>query len=120
MNWQNFKFFTDMLIDSGLTAILGVIPQCEDRKLIVSDVEKSFWQYIDFLAKNGFKISQHGYRHLYDSSGETLLKGNFRSEFAGLSYEDQFHRLSKGKILLEQKGFLIDTFILPSFKSSTL
>ena len=122
MNWQNFEFFTEMLLNCGMTAILGIVPQCEDRKLIVSDTERSFWQRIEFLAMNGFKISQHGFRHLYDSSGDTVLKGNTRSEFAGLSFEDQFNRLSRGKKLLEQRGFSIDTFMAPghSFDLNTL
>ena len=122
MNWQNFEFFTEMLLNCGMTAILGIIPQCEDRKLIVSDPERVFWQRIEFLAMKGFKISQHGFRHLYDSSGDTVLKGHSRSEFAGLSSKDQFTRLSRGKKLLEQRGFSIDTFMAPghSFDLNTL
>tara|TARA_X000000368_G_C23058410_1_gene725335 strand:- start:290 stop:1027 length:738 start_codon:yes stop_codon:yes gene_type:complete len=122
MNWDNFQFFTDLLLKRGLTAILGVIPKCEDPKLIVSEPAEEFWPHITSLASAGFKISQHGFRHVYDSSGDTMLLGNTRSEFAGLSYEKQINRLSYGKKLLEEKGFSIDTFMAPghSFDLTTV
>lgn len=122
MNWDNFQFFTDLLIKRGMTAILGVVPKCEDPKLIVSEPAEEFWPHISSLASAGFKISQHGFRHVYDSSGDTMLLGNTRSEFAGLSYEKQMNKLSYGKKLLEEKGFSIDTFMAPghSFDLTTV
>ena len=76
MNWDNFEFFTDLLLSRGLTAILGVVPKCEDKKLIVSESAGGFWQRIESLEMAGFKISQHGFRHVYDSNGTTILLGN--------------------------------------------
>ena len=122
MNWYNFKFFTDLLLKRGMTAVLGVVPKCEDSKLIVSEPAEEFWPHITSLESEGFKISQHGFRHVYDSNGHTLLLGNTRSEFAGLSHETQMNRLSCGKRLLEEKGFSIDTFMAPghSFDLTTV
>ena len=122
MNWDNFEFFTDLLLSRGLTAILGVVPKCEDKKLIVSESAGGFWQRIESLEMAGFKISQHGFRHVYDSNGATILLGNTRSEFAGLSYQTQLKRLSSGKRILEERGFSIDTFMAPghSFDMTTV
>lgn len=122
MNWKNFEFFTDLLLKRDLTAILGVIPKCEDSKLIVSTYANDFWPRIEKLVEAGFKISQHGFRHVYDSHGDTLLLGNTRSEFAGLSYKEQLNKLSNGKRLLEDRGLLIDTFMAPghSFDLTTV
>ncbi len=122
MNWDNFQFFTDLLLKRDMTAILGVVPKCEDPKLIVSEPAEEFWSHIASLESAGFKISQHGFRHVYDSNGDTMLLGNTRSEFAGLSYEMQMNRLSYGKRLLEEKGFSIDTFMAPghSFDLTTV
>jgi hypothetical protein len=122
MNWDNFEFFTDFLLSRGMTALLGVVPKCEDPKLIVSTSASGFWPRVESLAMAGFKISQHGFRHLYDSFGRTILLGNSRSEFAGLSCQEQLIRLSSGKRLLEERGFLIDTFMAPghSFDLNTV
>lgn len=122
MNWANFEFFTDSLLSRGLTAILGVVPKCEDPKLLVSTSASGFWPRIESLEMKGFKISQHGFRHVYDSYGHTILLGNARSEFAGLSYQEQLIRLSSGKRLLEERGLSIDTFMAPghSFDLTTV
>jgi predicted deacetylase len=122
MNWNNFEFFTDLLLKRGMTAILGVVPKCEDSKLIVSTPASDFWPRIEKLAEVGFKISQHGFRHVYDSHGDTIFLGNTRSEFAGLTYQEQLIRLSSGKRLLEERGFSIDTFMAPghSFDMTTV
>lgn len=122
MNWSNFEFFTDMLSSRGLTAILGVIPKCEDSKLQVAPAASEFWTRLRSLKHAGFKMAQHGYRHVYDTKAPTVLLGNNRSEFAGHSYEEQFRRLSVGKGLLEERGLSIDTFMAPghSFDKTTI
>ena len=120
MNWENFQILVEYLRKRNLTALLGVIPKCSDPKLIMSTVKADFWSEIKALQVDGFTIAQHGFEHLYNSFGSTIMFGHHRSEFAGLSYDEQLNKIYTGKKLLEERGLFTETFMAPGHSYDTI
>lgn len=122
MKGDNFSRFTDFLTENNLTAVLGVIPENRDRKLMIDPPSKSFWNKIRALEKQGFTIAQHGYTHEYISNDSGILGINARGEFAGIPYEEQVRRLGLGKDILLSQGINPKLFMAPahSFDHVTL
>ena len=102
MNPQPFQQMIKICQDLKITGILGVIPYNQDSKLQIAPPDPNFWPTIKALADQGWIIAQHGYQHLYTTANSGLLKFRSRSEFAGLSYQTQLHRLAAGQAILEK------------------
>lgn len=114
MNYTNFIHFIQEMNKKSHTALLGVVPDCQDPKLLVDEPYPDFWKLISDLKISGWEVAQHGYQHLYtEKNVNTILRGRDDSEFAGLSYSDQFQKISNGKAILENKGIEVDVFMAP-------
>ena len=113
MNWDNFKYITTKLLSRGQTALLGVIPDCKDSNLEFGYYQDDFWSYIRFLRSNGWEIAQHGYQHLYDAHGGSILAGEDQSEFATHDYDTQLMKLELGKNILARENLSTDIFMAP-------
>lgn len=123
MNLPRFIDFINTLKCYGMTAIIGVIPNCKDNKLFKQhNDENEFWRIIRELSSSGWPIAQHGYTHVYDKYAVTRLMGWCKSEFAGHSYEEQLVRLRSGKKILENLGIYTNIFMAPkhSYDKNTL
>ena len=122
MNHNNFLRMIDLMSVYGIKGILGVIPDNRDKGLQESKIDLDFWKKIKDLENNGFWIAQHGYQHLYDTQEGGLLNLNQQSEFAGHPKEVQRHKMTVGKLLLEEKGLTPKLFMAPShsFDANTL
>lgn len=103
MHWDNFMRLKNILENHGIQAILGIIPDNQDSKLMQHPPQSEFWEEMKDLAQKDWPIAQHGYQHLYKTTEGGILNINEKSEFAGLSYEEQKKKLSLGKTLLEEK-----------------
>lgn len=122
MDFRKFKRLRDLFLRFKIPAVLGLIPDCRARHLFFRKTPfKQFVKEIRFLEKRGWEIAMHGYTHELLRRNKGILKINQASEFAGLSYNDQFRRVQKGKMILEKMGFQIETFIAPwhSFDKNT-
>ncbi len=103
MNWDRFVQLQKLLKKYEIPAILGVIPENQDPKLMKYPIHGSFWDEVRLLAQNGCIIAQHGFEHKYVTNNAGLLKINNKSEFAGLSYSVQKEKITQGKSILEDK-----------------
>lgn len=122
MNWGNFKHLTYELLNRGQSALLGVIPDCKDPKLEFGEFNSDFWNYIRYLKSNGFVIAQHGYQHVYDIRGQSILVGEDQSEFSNHPYDIQLMKLKLGKSILQKENLSTNIFMAPGhhFDSVTL
>lgn len=114
MNWELFTAITDACDELEITPVLGVVPDNQDPALIASKPYGLFWEYIKKKTESGYLIAQHGYQHTYLQ--------NKKTEFAGLSYQDQYEKIQKGQeILLEKLGFKPTWWMAPahSFDNTT-
>jgi predicted deacetylase len=122
MNWDNFNKLKDILLSLNINSIIGVVPYNLDKKLNINPPVKNFWDTIRLLKNRGWTVAQHGYTHQYTTSNSGLLKINNRSEFSGLSYEQQYNKLKKGKNILVEENIWQPVFMAPahSFDCNTL
>ena len=114
MAWSKFLPLKEELENLGVKSVLGVVPECLDQKLNVEDNEEQFFDYIRHWMDFGDAILQHGTHHLYSKSNSGILKINNNSEFAGLSYEEQYELIKKGKAILQKQNCWQPYFMAPS------
>lgn len=122
MNRAMFDFAISKLIEHGCNALLGVVPDCKDKDLLIEEYDDLFWQKISELQKNGFTIAMHGYEHRFDINARGMVNNGNESEFAGHTYEEQFEKIKKGKSILQSHGIETDVFFAPahSYDNNTL
>ena len=108
----------------GIKPMVGVIPHNEDPKQQIDSVDANFWNKVHQWEDKGWAIALHGYNHCYSSDGG--LKGLnpmwSRSEFAGLSLEEQQVKIRKGVSIMREQGINPQYFFAPShtFDENTL
>lgn len=122
MAWSKFSAIELQAKSLGIPLLLGVVPDCQDPKLIIEPERPDFWDKVREWRELGWTIAQHGYRHIYGTHNSGLLGINNNSEFAGLSYAEQFSKLQKGKQILLREGVWQPIFMAPShsFDANTL
>lgn len=118
MNWDNFNKCMNLFNRYSVRPLLGVVPDNKDKILKVSGVNKEFWVKMKEIQDNNkAEFAMHGYQHLYESSGESILSCKYgykkESEFSGLPYEEQFIKLKKGKEVLDKNGIKSEVFMAP-------
>ncbi len=114
MNWENFEFFRKLFRETGITPLLGVVPDSRDPKLTCGGAREDFYDVIRALSDEGYSIAMHGFRHLYTTKKGGMFPLNRSSEFAGLPYEKQREMLLRGRRKLEGYGIRTDIFMAPS------
>lgn len=122
MNWAQWEKAKKMLDAKGVTALLGVVPNCKDPELQIDEARPDFWEYIKELQKQGYAIAMHGYHHQFEIKADGLVTRNKISEFAGLPYEKQLEKIRKGKDIFTKHGIEVNTFFAPahSYDDNTL
>ena len=122
MDWERFFILKKILEKYNIKSVLGVVPKCEDLSLKMYPSNSNYYDYLKKFKLYGDCIAQHGYKHKYDSN----LRGNYgsanKSEFAGHSFDTQFEKLNKGKLILKNHSLWEPVFMAPghSFDSNTL
>lgn len=122
MNWDTFYAVKSVFDKYGIKPLIGVVPDNQDENLKKGQECSSFWEVIRELQKNGWCIAQHGYQHVYSSHNSGLLGLKDRSEFAGLSYPEQYGKIRRGKEILQKQGIYVTIFMAPghTFDQNTL
>jgi predicted deacetylase len=122
MDWTRFKVLEGLCAELEIKPVIGVVPDCRDKKLSIEPDRDDFWHVIRQLAGRGWTIAQHGYTHEYVTNHAGILGINRKSEFAGLSYEEQHRKLELGKEILVREQVWQPVFMAPShsFDQGTL
>lgn len=122
MNWEQWEKAKQLMDDADVTALLGVIPDCQDPDLMIDNPRQDFWEYIKDLQNKGFTIAMHGYQHVFDIRAKGLVTPVKHSEFAGHPYEVQYEKIRRGKEILQKHGISTDVFFAPahSYDDNTL
>ena len=113
MNWDKFHKVERILDQYSVCPLIGIVPDNQDEKLQIEEKRTDFIEKIQGWQQKGWAIAQHGMYHVYETQDSGILGINPFSEFAGLSYEAQVEKLSKGKLVLEDLGVNIDIFMAP-------
>lgn len=93
------------LVDEfGIRPILAVVPENRDPDLEHSAADPEFWANLRRLETAGATTAVHGYRHLCQSRGESLLRLHTATEFAGVNLATQEGWIREGFRILADKG----------------
>lgn len=114
MNWDNFIKIKEKAESLNISAILGVIPENRDPSLSQWSTPSDFYDILLEYKSRGDIIAQHGTYHQYVNRNPGILGISNKSEFAGLPYEVQLKKLSRGKRILCEAGLWMPVFMAPS------
>ncbi len=122
MDWTKFLRFKELCDLYQVKPLIGVVPDNQDEMLQVDEARPDFWEYILELQREGWVVAQHGSEHIYKTKKMGCFPLNRLSEFAGLTYEEQFEALKRGQDILKGHGILTDIFMAPahSYDRNTL
>jgi predicted deacetylase len=117
--WQRFL---PLIEEFGLRPILAVVPDNQDRELVLSPPDPEFWARMRTMEAAGAAIALHGYHHLCLSQAESLLPLHRHSEFAGVAEETQSEWIGEGLGILRGQGLHPGIFVAPrhGFDQATL
>ena len=124
MDYAKWQRIFDILDNNNIYPMVGIIPQNSDPQQMINPENPDFWKIVNIWSKKGYAIALHGYNHCYNSDGG--LKGLnpmwSRSEFAGLSLEEQRDKIRKGIAIMREHGINPKYFFAPShtFDENTL
>ncbi len=127
MNWEAFHRYIDLFHRHQVKPLLGIVPDNRDPVLNYGHENPDFWAIIRQLKEEGVvEISQHGYQHVYVTKRCGILGEKYgfapQSEFVGLSYEEQFAKITAGQQILRREQLESDVWMAPghSFDKVTL
>ena len=122
MNWEQWDRAESLLNKFNVKPLIGVIPDCKDPDLMIDDARPDFWEWVRNKQEEGYAIAMHGVNHVFCSPHHGILNYRMNSEFAGLSYEEQLHKIKQGREILESHGVKTDIFFAPghSYDNNTL
>ena len=118
--WDRMK---DLLDKFDIKPIFGIIPDNRDESLTnVYERDELFWGKMTQWIGAGWVPALHGFEHRYVTECGGINPVNARSEFAGLTFEEQCEKIEKGYEILKNHGILPEIFFAPShtFDENTL
>ena len=114
MNWENFEFFQKLFKETGITPLLGIVPDNRDPKLSCEAKRKDFFEVMRGLKDEGYSFAMHGFRHVYSTKSGGIFPLNNYSEFARVPYDKQKEMLVLGREKLKKHGIDTDIFMAPA------
>jgi predicted deacetylase len=117
--WDRFALLIE---EYGIQPILAVIPDNKDCQLMVSPADPEFWNRMQSLESAGATIAMHGYQHLCESRGKSILGLHRETEFAGIAMEVQRRWIRRGLEILRGHELNPRLWVAPrhGFDASTL
>ena len=115
MDLEKWSQMEKLLDKYAIKPIFGIIPQNRDESLYTKYKQNfEFWQLVQAWISKGWTPAMHGYEHKYVTKEGGINPVNKRSEFAGLTYEEQVDKIQKGYQILLEHGVRPDIFFAPS------
>lgn len=115
MDVDKWKRVEQIIDKYDIKPIFGIIPHnMDDTMVSIYRKNDSFWELSHQWIKKGWIPAMHGYEHKYVTKCGGLNPVNDRSEFAGLSLEEQSEKIRKGWKILEEHNVYPKIFFAPS------
>ncbi len=73
MSRERWERFLPVFEDFGIRPILAVVPENRDPELEISAPDAEFWSRMRVMQAAGAAIGLHGYRHVCESTGRSLV-----------------------------------------------
>jgi len=115
----------EVLDELGISPIVGVIPDNRDQTLWLSPPDPRFWERVRRWQDKRWSIALHGLHHEYHAvpeQAEPLLPLHRKTEFVGLSLEEQRRKIARAYALFGAEQVQPRLFMAPShsFDRATL
>ena len=122
MNAAQWRRMECLLDKYSVRPMVGIIPSNADTKQMIEKEDGLFWEKALAWQNKGWTIALHGFDHCYISSNAGINPLWNRSEFAGVSLEEQKQKVRDGVNILESHGLAPKYFFAPShtFDDNTL
>jgi predicted deacetylase len=122
MNWTVWRQVEAILLEYGVNPILAVVPDNQDKDLMVAKPHRGFWDEVRLWQSRGWTIGLHGYQHAYVTRDAGIVGINRFSEFSGLSYDEQSRKLERALEILQREGVTPEIWVAPahSFDHTTV
>jgi uncharacterized protein DUF2334 len=122
MDWEVWDRIEPLLVDLGISPILGVVPDNRDAVLVAGPPRDGFWDRVRSWQARGWTIGMHGYQHRTITTESGIVGINDRSEFAGLSREQQLEKVERGLAIFREEGVEPTVWLAPncSFDRTTV
>ena len=114
MDCQKWNQMENLLDKYDIKPLVGVIPNFKDKMIDIYDIDTNFWNKVHQWEDKGWTIALHGYEHVYYTNDGGINPINMRSEFAGLSLENQRQKIKNGVEIFRNHGFEPKVFFAPS------
>lgn len=115
MDINKWNHIENLLDKYDIKPIVGVIPNNEDEAFVKKyERDLKFWDKARQWQKKEWEIALHGFNHVYTSNSGGINPVNYRSEFAGISLEEQKVKISKGIRIFTENGLKVKIFFPPS------
>lgn len=124
MDWGKWRRMERILDKYKVKPMVGIIPENNDPSQRIYKPDCIFWVTVKTWERKGWTIALHGYDHCFISD-KGLMGLNpiwARSEFAGISLEEQREKIRKGIEKFRSEGVLPQYFFAPAhtFDKNTL
>lgn len=122
MNWPVWEQIEHALLDADVKPILAVIPDNRDPSFHICPTRRDFWERVRLWHALGWTIGVHGYQHSYVTGCPGLVGINRASEFAGLRFAEQEHKIRIALKIFGCEGLAPKVWVAPghSFDETTL
>lgn len=124
MDKERWEKMEAMLDKHHIKPLVGIIPNNEDKHTILDEEDTLFWSHALQWIEKGWKVALHGYNHVMTSDqGMRGMNPMWeRSEFAGLSLDEQKDKIRKGVAVFRKNRIEPKYFFAPShtFDTNTL
>jgi predicted deacetylase len=122
MNWAVWDTIEPLLIGNGVRPLLAVVPDNLDAALEVGAPRADFWSRVRAWQARGWSIGLHGFQHRYVTAEPGLVGLDARSEFVGLTEDEQVQKLSAALAIFRRELVRADIWIAPghSFDATTV
>lgn len=122
MHKDNWDKMEKLLRHYNILPMVGVIPANADPNQNHDECDPHFWLKVRRWKEEGWTIALHGYDHLYISESSGFNPMWRRSEFAGVSLEEQKNKIKNGVEIMRMHDLNPKYFFAPShtFDNNTL
>jgi predicted deacetylase len=115
MSSHKWQLIERVLNQHAIKPIVAVVPDNQDTGLMYDARDPTFWGKVRDWAAKGWTVAMHGYRHvMHPTDAKLLLPYYSRSEFAGLSPEDQASKIRSAWKLFLAEGVVPQIWVAPA------
>ena len=114
MDINRWEKIENLLDKYDIKPIVGIIPENKDETLLKYEYKNDFWDKAKKWESKGWTIAMHGFEHVYNTEEGGINPIQKRSEFAGLSLNEQKNKIRNGYNLLIKHNLKTKIFFAPS------